>query len=43
MSFCSEVVVKGEATESDEDSDNGIGPDHMINSIREVRKIRHPM
>lgn len=36
MSFSSEVVVKGEAIESDDDSDDGIGTVQVINSIPEV-------
>lgn len=37
MSFSSEIVVKGEAIESDDDSDDGIAPAQMINSIPEVK------
>lgn len=37
MSFSSEVLEKGEAIESDEDSDNGMGPVQVINSIEEVK------
>lgn len=37
MSFSSEVVVEGEAIESDGDSDEEIGPVQVINSIPEVK------
>lgn len=37
MSFSSEVVVKGEAIESDDDSDDEIGPVQVIGSIPDVK------